>query len=56
MKKNRLAKNREILHKTVQFQQIPPYSAENASITKIQASWLCFWRAHAKFRGNLFNK
>ncbi|KRY24688.1 hypothetical protein T01_11382 [Trichinella spiralis] len=42
MKKNRLAQNKEILHKTSQFQRIPHYNVKYVSYIKIQPSWSRF--------------
>ncbi|KRY03643.1 hypothetical protein T12_2200, partial [Trichinella patagoniensis] len=36
MKENRLAQNKEILHKTWKFQRISHYNFEKLSYTKIQ--------------------
>ncbi|KRY09452.1 hypothetical protein T01_10548, partial [Trichinella spiralis] len=42
MKKNRLAQNKEILHKTSPFQRISHDNAKNVSYIKIQLSWCRF--------------
>ncbi|KRX11821.1 hypothetical protein T07_454 [Trichinella nelsoni] len=40
MKENRVAQNKEILHKTWKFQRIPHYHVEKKFYTKIQPSWI----------------
>ncbi|KRY24779.1 hypothetical protein T01_367, partial [Trichinella spiralis] len=40
MKENRVAQNKEILHKTWKFQRIPHYNVEKKFYTKIQLSWI----------------
>ncbi|KRX40282.1 hypothetical protein T06_12192 [Trichinella sp. T6] len=42
MKENRVDQNKEILHKTWQFQRIPHYNVEKHFYTKIQPSWVRF--------------
>ncbi|KRY05402.1 hypothetical protein T01_13755 [Trichinella spiralis] len=48
MKKNRLAQNKEILHKTSQFQRISDDNAKHVSYIKTQPSW-------SRFKGAIYS-